>query len=146
MDITIRPITDKDSLAVMEMMTVFYASPAVMTNGSAEIFENDIKTCLSNSPYLEGYVFTAESTTVGYGMLAKSFSTEFGKNCIWIEDIYIKEDYRGFGVAGKFFDFIKQKYDGYIFRLEVEKENRHAVHVYEKNGFSELCYTEMIKL
>ena len=80
--------------SVIDMMRTFYASPAVSTNGSEAIFRADVEECLGASPYLEGYVFTEGETLVGYGMLAKSFSTEFGKPCIWIEDLYLKEDAR----------------------------------------------------
>ncbi len=48
-------------------------------------------------------------------MIAKSFSTEFGKSCIWIEDLYIKDEYQGFGIGSLFMDFIVEKYVGSIF-------------------------------
>lgn len=81
----------------------------------------------------------------GYAMVAKSFSTEFGKPCIWIEDIYIKDDFRGQGIGKLFFDFLTEKYAGCLFRLEVEEENTPAVALYKKCGFTELPYMEMKK-
>lgn len=135
----------EDEASVMEMMEVFYASEAVMTNGSREIFQNDIAACLSDSPYLEGYVFTENGELQGYAMLAKSFSTEFGKPCIWIEDIYLKESYRGKGLGQAFFRFLEEQYPGVIFRLEAEEENETAVALYRKQGFRNIPYYEMIK-
>ena len=41
MNTAIRVMTEEDKDCVMEMMEVFYASPAVLSNGSAEIFKND---------------------------------------------------------------------------------------------------------
>lgn len=134
---------DKD--IVMEMMRVFYASPAVLSNGSDEIFENDIENCVNDCPYLEGYIFEEQGEIQGYGMVAKSFSTEFGKPCMWIEDIYIQEPYRGLGIGSQFLQYIEKKYPHAILRLEVELENERAVHTYEKNGFRELPYMEMKK-
>ncbi len=134
---------DKDY--VMDMMRVFYTSPAVLSNGSDEIFENDIENCVNDSPYLEGFIFEDESEIQGYGMIAKSFSTEFGKPCIWIEDLYMKPEYRGSGIGSKFFDYLQENYVDCIFRLEVEEENERAIHVYEKNGFAVLPYMEMKK-
>ena len=130
---------------VIEMMRVFYTSPAVYTNGSEEIFFNDIENCINDNPYLEGYVFVENDVVVGYAMLAKSFSTEFGKPCIWIEDLYVKPEYRGKNIGTQFFAFLEEKYPNVIFRLEVEEENERAVHVYRKNGFEELPYMEMKK-
>ena len=43
MNSTIREMTLKDKISVLEMMRVFYASPAVFSNGSDEIFSNDIR-------------------------------------------------------------------------------------------------------
>ena len=93
--VTIRAMAREDAPAVIEMMRVFYTSPAVLSNGSEEIFAADVENCVNDSPYLEGYVFEENGELLGYGMLAKSFSTEFGKPCIWIEDLYIRVAYRG---------------------------------------------------
>ena len=141
----IRAMKPEDKDIVMEMMRVFYASPAVLSNGSDEIFENDIENCVNDCPYLEGYIFEDQGEIQGYGMVAKSFSTEFGKPCMWIEDIYIQESYRGLGIGSQFLQYIEKKYPHAILRLEVELENERAVHTYEKNGFQELPYMEMKK-
>lgn len=141
----IRPMTARDQSLVFEMMRVFYASAAVFTNGSDEIFRSDIENCINDNPYLEGYIIENETEIQGYAMVAKSFSTEFGKPCIWIEDLYLKDAFRGLGIGKQFFDFITEKYTDCIFRLEVEAENERAVKLYRKCGFSVLPYLEMKK-
>lgn len=141
----IRSIVSSDKPAVTEMMRVFYTSPCVLSNGSEEIFETDINTCLSNSPYLEGYVFEGEKELQGYAMVAKSYSTEFGKQCIWIEDLYIKPDYRGIGIGSNFLRYISKEYPDAILRLEVEEDNTNAINVYKKAGFEVIPYMEMKK-
>lgn len=141
----IKPMKESDRNEVIEMMRVFYGSEAVFTNGSDEIFTSDFDNCINDNPYLEGYILDDNCTTIGYVMIAKSFSTEFGKPCIWIEDIYIKTEYRGKGIGQEVLDHIAQKFDNAIIRLEAEEENKRAVHVYEKCGFTVLPYMEMIK-
>ena len=145
MESIIRNITILDTDSVLEMMREFYSSPAVFTNGSDEIFISDIENCINNSDYLEGYIIENSDEIQGYAMIAKSFSTEFGKPCIWIEDLYIKEKHRGKGLGNMFFDFITEKFTGCIFRLEVEEENEGAVKLYKKCGFDFLPYLEMKK-
>ena len=145
MSTNIRPMAIQDKPAILEMMRVFYASPAVLSNGSEEIFAADMDACLQNSPYLEGYVFEGTEGLQGYAMVARSFSTEFGKPCIWIEDLYLTEACRGKGIGKQFFDFIIEKYTGCIFRLEVEEENTRALALYRKCGFEILPYLEMKK-
>ena len=102
----IRKMEARDREEILAMMRVFYASPAVLTDGSEEIFQRDIENCLGDNPFVEGYVMEEENLLQGYAMIAKSYSTEFGKPCIWIEDIYIKEECRGRGIGSSFFDFI----------------------------------------
>lgn len=142
---TIRVMTMEDKSSVLEMMKVFYASPAVSTNGSDEIFSNDIENCINASPYLEGYVIEDCKEIQGYAMVARSFSTEFGKPCIWIEDLYIKDEHRGLGLGNMLMNFITTKYMDCIFRLEVEEENERAVNLYKKSGFTVMPYMEMKK-
>lgn len=144
MNYTIRPMTREDASQVIDMMRVFYASPAVLSNGSEEIFINDVENCVNDSPYLEGYIIATEQKEIlGYGMVAKSFSTEFGKPCMWIEDLYLKEDARGQGIGSSFLNYIAEKYPEAILRLEVEEENQRAIHTYRKCGFEVLPYMEM---
>ena len=143
MNFLIREMKIEDKPLVIQMMRGFYASPAVLSNGSMEIFNTDVDNCVNGSPYLEGYVFTINDEILGYSMLAKSFSTEFGKPCIWIEDLFVKEGYRKNGIGKSFFDFIFKKYPNHIFRLEAEEENKSAISLYKKCGFEVLPYVEL---
>ena len=141
----IRLMKEQDKNEVIEMMTVFYASEAVSTNGSREIFESDFNNCINSCPYLEGYVFEENDNICGYAMVAKSFSTEFGKPCIWIEDLYIKEEYRHKKLSSLFFDFLKENYKDTIQRLEVDQNNVFAIKAYKKNNFEEVDYLQFIR-
>ena len=145
MNTVIRPMEERDRERVLGMMRAFYASPAVLSDGSEEIFTADFDACVGENPFLEGYVFEEAGELSGYAMAAKSFSTEFGRQCVWIEDLYIREEYRGRGIGTLFLDFIIKKYPGAVFRLEVEEDNAGAVKVYKKRGFEFLDYEEMVK-
>lgn len=143
MDITIRKIEERDRTNVAGMMKVFYASDAVSSDGSDEIFNNDIDACLDDSPFLRGYVMEASGVLVGYCMMAYSFSTEFGKPCVWLEDIYIKPEYHNRGIGGQVMNYFVTANPDAVLRLEAEEKNEMAIHVYEKQGFHKLSYVEM---
>lgn len=145
MNTIIRKMLQEDTKEVLEMMQVFYTSDAVFTNGSQEIFKKDVENCVGECPYLEGYIFEQDGKIQGYGMVAKSFSTEFGKVCMWLEDLYIKEEYRGSGLGSEFFRFVERKYPDTVLRLEVEPENEGAIKLYERCGYRALPYMEMKK-
>ena len=138
-------MTEEHAEEVLEMMRIFYTSPAVHTDGSEEIFQNDIAACVGENPFLDGYVFVEQEKLLGYAMTAKSFSTEFGKPCIWIEDLYLKPEARGKGIGMQFFTELENKHPGVLLRLEAEKENIPAVKLYKKMGFEVMPYLEMKK-
>ena len=140
----IRKILESDKKIVVDMMRKFYTSPALITSGSEKIFLSNVESCLKNSPYLDGFVFVVENKIVGYGIIAKSFSTEFGGECIWIEDIYLEENFRGQGFGTSFIKFVKENYPEKIFRLEAEHDNLKAVKTYKNFGFKELPYLELV--
>lgn len=144
--IQIKEMTREHAPEVLAMMRTFYASPAVHTNGSEEIFRSDIENCVGSSPYLEGFVFTQAETVVGYAMIARSFSTEYGRPCIWIEDLYLTPACRGQGAGSRFFAFLEKRFPNTILRLEAEEDNLQAVHTYRKNGFDTMPYLQMKKL
>lgn len=145
--VTISKMQEKDAQEILGMMRDFYASPAIIHDVPQEVLKRDVEACVGDNPYLEGIVFQADGVIAGYAMLAKSFSTEFGGACIWIEDLYMKPEYRGSGIGTQFFQYLEEQYQGkaVLLKLEVERENVSAMKVYQKCGYQELPYMEMIK-
>ncbi|MBQ6006567.1 MAG: GNAT family N-acetyltransferase [Selenomonadaceae bacterium] len=144
MNVTIRKIQRGDAEVVVDMMRKFYTSPAVITNGSEKIFVANVENCLNASPYVEGFVFVGDEKIIGYGITAHSYATEFGGECIWLEDIFVEAQYRGQGVGTKFIRYVKELYPDKIFRLESEIDNVAALKIYKRLGFNELSYLELV--
>lgn len=144
---TIREMQSTDRAEVFAMMRTFYDSPALLTKVPDDVLRRNISTCISNSPYLEGFVFEHNQQTIGYGMVATSYSTERGGLCVWLEDIYIKPAFRGRGYGSTFFAFVEQRFAGMAvrYRLEAARDNTVALQFYGKMGYSETEYCAMIK-
>lgn len=142
----IRKMKECDRAEVLSMMRVFYDSDALIGTPGDDVIARDFDDCLTSNPFVDGYIFEREGKAAGYAMCAKSYTTERGGLCVWIEDLYIKEPMRHLGASGEFFSFIKTQYpDAVRFRLEAEKDNANALRAYEKAGFSELPYMQMVK-
>lgn len=142
--VTFREMQRGDKKIVMEMMREFYSSPAVFTSGSEEIFAANVDNCTGGSNFAEGFIFETGGKIIGYGILAKSYSTEFGGECIWIEDIFIEAQWRGRGIGSEFIRRVAEKYSSKILRLEAENDNSAALGLYKKIGFKKLPYMELI--
>lgn len=143
----IRKMRPADAEDVFAMMEVFYASEALLIHPNQEVLRKTLEDCLADGPYLEGYVFEEDGILAGYAMVAKSYSTEAGGKCIWIEDLYLSPDYRRKGAGTAFLTFIAQRYAGQAvrLRLEAEPENDRALGTYRSAGFEVLGYTQLVK-
>lgn len=148
--VTIRPLEKTDSEEVLSMMRVFYDSPAVLYTAPDEILKKDIEDCLDpENPFIEGWVFEDKGVIAGYSMIAHSYSTEYGGPCLWIEDLYMKPEYRSQGIGTRFFQFIDStlvpRYRAVRLRLEAEWENEGAIAVYKRCGYNVLPYVQLSK-
>ena len=146
MNVQIRPMKREAAQEVFAMMRVFFDSPAVFHTSSDAVLRRNIEEAVSPSPWLEGYVFEGEGELLGYAVTAPSYSTEYGGLSIWLEDIYLKPQCRGQGLANAFLRLMEEKYPGAVrFRLEVEQENEPAIAAYKKNGYGVSPYFVMTK-
>ena len=144
--IIIRKMQQKDTEEVFAMMRVFYDSPAVFHTSSDQILRQDIADCVSDMPLIDGFVFEDQGQLAGYAMTALNYTTEYGGISVWLEDLYIKPEYRGRGLSSRFFRHMEQCYPQAVrFKLEVEKENEIAIAAYQKNGYGISPYIEMTK-
>ena len=143
----IRPVEQKDFDKVLEMMKVFYASDALLIHPEESVLRKTLADAIEAGPYVEGFVFFREEELAGYGMIAKSYSTEVGGRCVWIEDIYIKPEFRGQGFGTGFLRYVEDRYRDWAvrLRLEAEEENENAMQVYRNAGFEPLGYVQLVK-
>ena len=139
-------LTNEYKEEVFRMMKVFYASSAVIHKSSDAILMQDIDDCISDNPFIEGYVLKENDSVIGYSMISKNYTTEYGGLCIWIEDLYFKEKARGKGYASVYFKFLEDTYrEAVRFKLQVEMENTSAIEAYHKSGYGMSEYRLMTK-
>lgn len=144
---TIRKMEQRDAEEVLGMMRVFYDSPAVFHTSSDQVLKKDIADCIREDlPILDGFVFEGDGELAGYAMTALNYTTEYGGISVWLEDLYLKPQYRRKGLATEFFAFLEKQYPEAVrFKLEVEKENEAAIATYKKCGYGISPYFEMTK-
>ncbi|HEX8186965.1 MAG TPA: GNAT family N-acetyltransferase [Pyrinomonadaceae bacterium] len=76
----------------------------------------------------------------GYFVLAFGFSVEFRGRDAFVDELFVKDDYRGRGLGGAAVRFAEELCRGRGVRalhLEVERENTRAQSVYRRAGFKD---------
>ena len=137
---TIRKITKEDKTIYTEMAKDFYSSPAVLENIPEENILSSFDAFLGGTPYGDAFIFEDNGAILGYGVLAYTHSQEAGGKVVWIEEIYVKEEYRGRGLGSEFLEFVKNNIPARRYRLETEPENERAAALYRRHGFLHFEY------
>ena len=144
--IQIRKLEKKDSEEFLRMAKEFYSGPGVLHEVDPMVIKRTLDEMLSDSPFLEGYIFEKEGRTVGYAELSYSFAPEVGGRSIFIEEIFVDEACRGQGIGHRFLDFCVSLVKGETrrVRLEATRSNEKAIALYRSYGFEELDYMQMV--
>ena len=133
-----------DKRAFLEMSREFYSSDAVLHAVDPSFHEKAFAELLRSGTYLTCFVFECGDRVAGYALLSKMFSREAGGMVVWIEEIYVRSAFRGRGVGGAFFAWLRANVPAIRYRLEVEPSNERTQSLYRRLGFSELPYVQMV--
>ena len=145
--VLIRYATPDDREFYIEQMEQFYASPYVLHPIPHDAVVRNFDEAMRPDAFLEIFILEYEGKRVGFANVTKSYSTEVGGKVIQLEDIYMMPGYRNKGLGREYLKYLEQRFGGLVkrFRLEVEPSNTVAISLYEKLGYTELNYRQMIK-
>lgn len=143
----VRELELKDRELYLEMAHDFYHSPAVLHPIPDSYIERTFEECVSGGVYARAYILEYEGKPAGYALTAKTFSQEAGGYVCWLDELYIKEEYRSKGLGSEFFSYMERYKEDKTsrFRLEVEADNKRAAKLYARLGYEPLNYCQMIK-
>ncbi len=143
----IRKFMPEDREDYIRFSTEFYNSSAVDKPVPREHFEQGFDEMMRSDVYVQGYMLVCDGNNVGYCVTMKTYSVEAGGITIWIDELFVLEEYRSKGLGRELFKYIEENGDKKLrrIRLEVELENGRAISLYKKMGFEPAPYDGMWK-
>lgn len=141
----IRKITLEDREIYLQMAWEFYHSEAVMHPVPDEYFIRGFDEMMRSDAYMSGLIFEHEGQIAGYALLCRGYSQEAGGFSIWIDELYLRPEFRGRGMGKAFFSDLSKIAPAARYRLEIEPDNHRAEKLYRAMGFDILPYKQMVK-
>ena len=143
----IRKFVPEDREDYIRFSTEFYNSSPVDKPVPREHFEQGFDEMMRSDVYVQGYMLVCDGNNVGYCVIMKTYSVEAGGITIWIDELFVLEEYRSKGLGRELFKYIEENGDKKLrrIRLEVELENGRAISLYKKMGFEPAPYDGMWK-
>lgn len=145
--IMIRELQKNDYNDFIGLLDEFYHSSAVLHPVSTENYDITFNRCINGDKFTACFVDEENSLLRGYVLLSFTYSNEVGGICVWVEELYVKDEYRGHSIGTSLLNYVHEKYSPYAkrFRLEVTHSNHGAAKLYERMGYETLDYRQMTK-
>lgn len=144
-NLKIRKLRKDDHDVFVEMGKEFYSSEAVLHSIDEGCHEAAFEELMRSDIYLECFIFEIDSKTAGYALLDKMYSREVGGLVVWVEELYVRSEFRCHGIGNSFFNYLEKNVPATRYRLEIEPDNLRARALYERRGYKILGYSQMYK-
>lgn len=141
----IRRITSADRDIYLAMAWEFYHSEAVLHAVPDENYAHAFDEMMRSDAYMLGLIFEHEDKVAGYALLCKTYSQEAGGMAVWIDELYLRPEFRNRGMGKNFFAELESLVPAARYRLEIEPDNLRAEKLYKSMGFEELGYKQLVK-
>jgi len=137
MKLSYRPFKNTDRQELMTMITsLYFEDPDGQKMDEGKI--NKTIHFLSNNPQSGSIlILTYEEKIVGYCIMIRYWSNEYGGELTFVDELFIKQEYRSHGFGSQFIKlFAKERQSvSKAILLEVFPYNQKAFNFYLKNGF-----------
>lgn len=142
----IRRMDGRDREAWIAMTKDFYQGPGVLSPVPEENFARTFDLLTAGSPFVDGFAVDCKKHLLGSLLISLEWSNEAGGMVVWLEELYVRPEYRGKGIGTALIRHALTEYSGKArrFRLEAEPANESAIRLYRKLGFRDFPYHQMI--
>jgi len=136
MNLRFHHIEDDDVETVVGLMREYYAYDNLAYDEN--VARSGVMTLLRDQDLGRIWLLLDGDRVLGYVVLAFSFSLEFHGVKGFVDELYIREEFRGKGIGGRTLEFLAEVSRSLgisALRLEVEHGNHAALKLYKRMGF-----------
>jgi GNAT superfamily N-acetyltransferase len=137
MKINYIPYKETHHQKLREMIHALYVADCEPEKMNADKIDRTIAFLTANPGAGEIILFEAEGRVVGYSILINYWSNEYGGIVLYIDELYLCQEYRGKGMGTEFIRYLVRT--GYnqckALSLEVVPSNSKAMKLYMRLGF-----------
>ena len=137
MDIKYRQFKNSDSETVAELILNLYREDPSDKPMTPEKIQRTFDSLTHHPDRGNIIVLKQQDEIVGYSILSNFWSNEFGGNLLVIDELYVRENFRGKGIGTNFIKYIiENKFNNAVaLQLEATPDNVRARKLYESLGF-----------
>jgi diamine N-acetyltransferase len=131
------PAQNHDLSLLADLMQEYYTLDGL--NYSRHVTQA-VESLIQSPEYGQVWLIRLSEDTIGYCVLTWWFSLEFQGKSAFLDEIYLRPNFRGQGLGSHVIDEVSEfcRQRGICaLRLEVEHENQGAFKVYHRQGFKE---------
>lgn len=145
-NVAYRIATSKDVDVLLELVQEFHQIENLPFNSVLD--RVSLQQFLSNPALGRVWLITERDQVIGYVAVTFSYSIEFRGLGAYIDELYLRSDYRGKGIGSRTLKFVEQfcrsQHIASI-ALSVHDDNERAYKVYRKAGYDDRGYQVMVK-
>lgn len=137
-NITFKSTDATDSDVLIELMREFYQVEHLRFD--EQVAQGALQKILSDASLGRVWLMQHEKTAIGYVVLTFGFSLEFKGRDAFVDELYVRADYRGRGAGTTTLKFVEDACPALgvqAIHLEVDRTNTKAQALYRKFGFSD---------
>jgi ribosomal protein S18 acetylase RimI-like enzyme len=138
-DPVFKPATSDEIEILIVMMRDFYAHDGTVAFDEA-IARRSLLGVISDDTFGRVFLILLANEVAGYAVLTFGYSLEFHGRDAFVDEIYLRAEYRGRGIGKRALQFLTEvcAAEGVnALHLEVERTNTPAQAVYRKFGFED---------
>lgn len=140
MHIIYRDFSQNDQEIVTQLIKEFNNFHNHHSREENKLIKQTFQRLFANGSSLYIHVFEKDKEIIGYCLLVKYWSLECGGYILKMDEIFVKERYRGQGVASGYIQYLKSTWGSSIVSIQVEFKNNlvvgQAQRLFEKEGLN----------